>query len=223
MSQRIDLVTLSGSELRNGVPVVSALSPATDGSSDVEPFGALDMASQLGVYALPAESDGSGQCEGVVISPCGGSTAVCIGAIDRRNSKIYGALKPGDTVLCATGPKAVSQFMCKAEKRQAVAATKDSQDKQILLVLDGKNDRITITGFGHAIDVSRKDGIALVDSTGKAGIQIKDGTVSVFGNVVLGGRTPDPTVKIMMGPPIGSPGGAASPPMLPAMGVSIGK
>lgn len=217
--QRIELVTLSGSELRNGVPVVSAQIPSTD-----EPFGAVNMVSQLGVSSLPAESNDDGQCEGVVVSPCGGMNAVCVGMTDRRTAGIYGQLSAGDTCLHATGPGAVSQVLCKAKKKQVVLATKDTQDKQALIIVDGKNDKITITGFGHVIDVSRSDGISLVDSTGKAGIQIKDGTVSVFGEVVLGGRTPNPTLALMLGPKTGSPvGGASTPPMLAAMGVFIGQ
>jgi hypothetical protein len=219
MSQRIELATLSGSELRNGVPVVTAQNPSTD-----ESFGAVNMVSQLGVAALPAESNDDGSCEGVVITPCGGMNAVCVGQTDRRTAGVYGNLSAGDTCLHATGPGAVSQVLCKAKKRQTVLATKGTDDKQMLVVLDGKNDRITITGFGHVIDMSRKDGISLVDSTGKAGIQIKDGTVSVFGEVVLGGRTADPALKIMLGPATGSPvGGVSTPPMFAAMGVSIGR
>src|SRR4051812_3021453 len=114
----LNLVTLGATKLVNGVPTTQATSPLTDGEDDVEQYGEIEMMSQLGVDACPAEADDSGQAQGVVCESIGGSTAVCIGAIDRRNADIYGNLSPGDTCVHATGPLGVAQCLLKAKKRQ---------------------------------------------------------------------------------------------------------
>lgn len=214
----LNIVTLGASKLANGVPTVQAASPLTDTTEDVEQSGQIEMLSQLGVYAMPAESDATGHVDAVICENVGGANAVCIGAIDRRNASMYGNLKPGDTALCSTGPKAVSQVLCKAEKRQVVLATKGSDQKQMLVVLDGKNDTVQITAFGLMFELSKKDGISLMD--GGAGIRIHDGTLQLLGKLAIN-QGANQAMAIALCPKTGSPGGAASVPLIPLQGCAV--
>lgn len=214
----LNLVTLGAVKLVKGVPTVQALSPITDGSDDVEQYGEIEMISQLGVAACPAEADESGQAQGVVCENLGGTNAVCVGAIDRRNASVYGNLGPGDTAVFSTGPKGVSQCLLKAEKRQAILATLGTDDKQILVVLDGKNNTLQITAFGQMFELSKENGISLTD--GGAGIRIHNGTLQLLGNLVVG-QGAQQALAIALVPKTGSPGGPASAPLVPLLGCSV--
>lgn len=214
----LNIVTLGASKLANGVPTVQAASPLTDATEDVEQSGQIEMLSQLGVYAMPAESDATGHVDAIICENIGGANAVCVGAIDRRNAAIYGNLKPGDTVLCATGPRAVSQVMCKADKRQVVLATKGSDQKQILFTLDGKNDVATWAAFGLIVELSKDNGISITD--GGAGIRIHNGTLQLLGKLVIN-QGANQAMAIALCPKTGSPGGPASVPLLPLLGCSV--
>lgn len=214
----LNIVTLGATQLVKGVPVVQASSAITDGSEDVESYGGIEMWLALGLSASPAPANDAGQAQGVIVENVGGTNAACVGAIDRRNADIYGKLTPGDTVLHATGPEGVSQVMCKAAKRQVVLATKGSDEKQILVVLDGKNDKLQITAFGLMFEMSKADGITLSD--GGAGIRIHDGTLQLFGNLVIG-QGVNAAMAIALCPKTGSPGGPASTPLIPLMGCSV--
>lgn len=216
----LNIVTLGASKLVNGVPVVQAVSALTNGTEDVETYGEIETISQLGVSACPAEADDKGHVDGVICEQVGGANAVCVGAIDRRNAAIYGSLGPGDTCVHATGPNAVAQCLLKAKKRQAILATKDKSDKQMLVILDGKNETIQITAFGALLQLSKADGWTCLDETGK-GWRLSGGTLHLTADVHIGGPIPLP-FKVMLGPPTGSPGGAASVPMTAAMGLSFG-
>ncbi len=212
-----DLVDLGASELTNNVPTLEAGSPVT-GDADLDDVGTIEFTSQLGVSAMPAAANDAGRAQGVILKGVAGRNAVCVGAIDRRNAGIYGNLSPGDTALHATGPDAVSMVLCKAKKRQTVLATKGTDGKQILVVLDGKNDSLKLTAFGHVFEISKKDGLSLTD--GKAGIHIKNGTLVLFGKVQFG-RKPKPGLAVMLGPKTGSPGGAGSVPLTPLLDVGV--
>ena len=216
----LNLVSLGATKLVNGVPTVQASSALTNGTEDIESYGALEMVSQLGVSAVPAEADKDGQAQGVICENLAGSNAVCIGAIDRRNASVYGNLKPGDTAIYSTGPKGVSQCLLKAEKRQAILATKGSDDTQILVVLDGKNDKIQVLAFGAVLELSKSGGWSCLDDTGK-GWRLSGGTMHITADVHIGGLVPLP-LKVMLGPPTGSPGSVASVPMIAAMGITFG-
>ena len=217
----LNLVTLGASKLINGVPVVQAVSSITDDAADLEPYGEIDVMSQLGVSAIPAEADASGQAQGVICENVAGVKAMCVGGRDTRNAAIYGNLKPGDTCVHSTGPKGVSQCLLKAEKRQAILATKGTDDTQILVVLDGKNNKIQITAFGAVLELSKEAGWSCMDDTGK-GWRLQGGTLHVTAALHVGGMVPNPAMALMMGPKTGSPGGPASVPLLPVMGVTIG-
>jgi len=216
-----NLVTLGASKLVNGVPLVQALSAITDAANDVSPYGEIDVVSQLGVSACPAEADASGQAQGIICENVAGVKAMCIGARDTRNASIYGNLKPGDTALHATGPKGVSQCLLKAEKRQAILSTKDSKNRQILVVLDGKNDKLQIAAFGATLELSDDGEWSCVDKTGK-GWRLQGGTMHITAALHIGGMVPNAAMAIMVGPKVGSPGGAAAAPMIPLPGVTFG-
>jgi len=223
MSDAVVVVLGASHVTAEGVPLIQAVNPIGNSNDDVEPFGEVASYQVLGVTSLPWPTTKEGHAEGLVIVNVGGHDAVLVGARDLRTAKIVGKMGPGDTVLHSTGPEQAAQVQLKEKKRQVVLATKDSSGETMMVILDGKNDAVQIVGAGHAFKMSRKDGISLVDSSGKAGIQIKDGVVSIFGALVFGGRTPDPAFKFMLGPATGSPGAAASTPMIAAPGISLGR
>lgn len=216
----LNIVTLGATKLVNGVPTVQAVSPLTNATEDVESYGEIEMLSQLGVSACPAEADDKGHVDAVICEQVAGTNAVCVGAIDRRNAAIYGNLSPGDTCVHATGPNAVSQCLLKAKKRQAILATKDKSDQQMLVILDGKNETIQITAFGSVLQLSKSDGWTCLDDTGK-GWRLSGGTMHITADLHIGGLIPLP-LKVMLGPPTGSPGSVASVPLIAAMGISFG-
>ncbi len=214
----VDIAILGASHVTaEGVTVAQAVVPLSDDTHDVEPFGEIDLMSCLGVSALPWPQDKTGHAECVIARNCGGRDAVGIGGRDTRSSKIVGKMKPGDTVVHSTGPNQAAQLQLKEEKKQAALVSEDSDGHTMMVILDGKNNRIQITGFGNMIELSPK-GINIV-SVGD--VLINGETIAIAGSVILGGLKPNPAMKIMTG--VGpSPGGAASIPMVPAPGVSIG-
>lgn len=199
----IEIVTLDGVTLdaATGAPLVSAKQPIT-GDDDVEDFGDAPLMQCLGVSSAPYSKTDEGYCEGVIATGVGSRDAVCLGARDTRTAKIIGKLAPGDTVVHTTGPNQAAQLQLKEAKKQALLVTKTSDGKTAVCGLDGKNDKFTVALKGYIVEVSEANGINLVDKTGKAGIQIKDGIVSIFGIVVLGGRSP---VAPMLGGTSGTP------------------
>lgn len=211
MADFADVVVLGATELVDGVPVVQARVALSALETDSEDFGRVDVMQGLGLTSAPWPADASGHAEAVVLRKVGGHEAVCVGARDTRTARIVGNLKPGDTVLHSTGPGQSAQLQLKESTRQAVLVTKGSDGKQVLVSLDGTADKVTIAAFGHVFEMSVANGICLIDSTGKGGLIIKDGIVSLFGVVVLGGRTP--TVPVISG---------TSPPGVPTPGVFAG-
>lgn len=216
----LESVTLSGATLKNGVPTISPADPITSSSEDTATFGDTEIQCALGLSAMPAAATEKGQAQGLAAMGVGGANATCISGIDRRNADIYGNLKPGDTALHPTGPNASGLVLCKADKRQIMLAQKGSDEKQILVVLDGKSDKATMTAFGYVVEISRKDGINLASATGTTGIQIKDDIGCLYGAWQYG-RERNPLLAIMLGPLVGSPGGAASPQLFPLKGFGV--
>lgn len=220
MARSADIVILGAvTQNDNGVPVVQAVVPLTDDTNDVEPFGEVDMMQCLGVTSVPWPKDDKGHAEGVVIPGAGNRDGVIVGARDTRCAKIAGKLKPGDTVVHSTGPNQSAQLQLKEESRQAALATTDAAGKGMIVLLDGKAKEIQISGFGMLFKMS-PSGITLTN--GDATILMQGKTIALGGEVILGGLTPNPAQKLMTGPPTGSPGGPASVPLLPAMGVAVG-
>lgn len=210
-----DLVDLGASKLD---PKTNALLVQAKGAGvsedDAPDYGEAPLFCALGVSARPAPANENGSAQGLSVDVPGGDGAIA-GARDTRTAAVYAELGPGETALHSTGENYDSRVFCKDQ----MVATIVGDD--LAWVLDRKNRKVTLAAFGLVFEYSEEAGINL--TTGKAGIQIKDDVVSVYGKVVLGGRTPDPSQMIMLGPPTGSPGGGASAPMLPSMGVFIGK
>lgn len=183
----IDIAVLGAvSQAADGSVRVQAQIPVANdnGENDVEPFGEIQIMQGLGLTSAPWPRDEKGYAEGVIARGCGGRNAVCLGARDTRTAAIVGNLKPGDTVLHSTGPNQSAQVQCKEEKRQVVLATIGTDGKQILVIADGKNDKIQVLAFGAVWEMKRDGGGAEINfSNGLgAGLQLKGNSVVVDGN-----------------------------------------
>lgn len=214
------LIVCNTSAINNetGVPEIEAIDLLASGEDANLPenrvsLGKMPMYQALGLSSMPCapDEDNLSWAEGVAIRNVGGWNFVCVGARDHRCAKIYGNLQPGDTVLHCTGPEPAPQVLLKREKRQVALVTKDESDNMLLSMLDGKNKKYQLLVAGYLVEVSDENGINLVDKTGSAGIQIKDGLVSIYGTVVLGGRVP-----------VGSVMGGVAAPGAPVPGVFVG-
>lgn len=214
----LDIAVLGASHVnKDGVPVVQASIGVKNETDDVEPFGDIDFLQTLGVSSLPWGAGPDGHAEGLVARGVGGRDGICIGARDTRTAGIVGKLKPGDTVVHTTGPQQAAQLQLKEEKRQAALVSEDTTGKTMMFMLDGKGDKIQLTAFGSIIEISR-DGISIVSA---GDIVLSGKTVSIQGQVILGGATPNPAMRVMTAP-TASPGGAGALPMVPAPGIFIG-
>ena len=214
----LDIAILGASHVnKDGVPVIQAQISVGRDANDTEPFGEIDLYQCLGVSALPWPKDAGGHAEGLVARDVGGRNAVLLGGRDTRSAKIVGKLKPGDTVVHSTGPNEAAQLQLKEEKRQAALVSEDSRGNTMMFMLDGKNDKIQLTAFGNIIELSR-DGITIVSA---GDLTLSGKTVSIQGQVILGGKTPNPAMRVMTAP-APSPGGVGSLPMVPAPGIFIG-
>lgn len=214
-----DLVKLGAATLNeNGEPVVQGHNPVEDSDADTETYGEIDMASALGVWALPAAADDDGHAEGVLLFGCGGASAVCVGGRDVRVSRdVIAQLGPGETCLGATGKGFDSRVFCKDQAVSIVVGD------DTILHLSRKEQKFVVAVAGALIEISEENGgIALYSPNGANGITITNDCVHIMGKVVLGGMVPNPALSIMLGPPTGSPAGVASVPLMAAMGVSIG-
>ena len=183
---KLDTPTL---DPKTNLPLIRATVPlaAEQGTTDVEEFGPIDAAMCLGVTSLPYPADDTGHAEGIVDRGCGNSDGVIVGGRDSRCASVVGKLKPGDSALHSTDPSASAQVQCKAS-RQVAAMTKGSDGKDMLLTLDGKNDKIQVAAFGGIIQMT-KDQIIITEPSGKASIVMKDGCIMLVGKVILGGVT----------------------------------
>jgi len=177
------------------------------GPDEVEPFGEIQVMQGLGFASAPWPADDNGHAEGVVVRDCGGRNAICIGGRDTRTAGIIGALQPGDTCVHSTGPQQSAQLLLKEKKRQAVLATKGTDKKQIVVLLDGKNDKVQIMAFGGTFEMSKSGGgCQIVLNTGKgAGLQMVGDTIVFDGKFMP--RSPTGPVLIAATAGIPSTGG----------------
>jgi hypothetical protein len=213
MSQ-FDVVNLGASTVSNGIPTYSATSDV-DGQGGVETFAQLEAFQALGLHAVPYPADDNGSAEAVVLRDCGGGVGCVIGARDTRTAGMTGNLKAGDTALCSTHPNQSAQLLLKGEKRQAVLATRGKNNKQIILLLDGNNDKIQINGFGMLIEMDGKTKEIYMSAGGSGGIIVNQTGGNLLGNWVVGGMTP--FMPVAMQAP-----GTAGITSLPAPGFFIG-
>lgn len=199
----LDIAVLGASKVdpETGAPKWQANVPLTDDTVDVEALGELDVFQSLGIYALPYGKTEEGYAEGVFARSCGGRSAVCLGARDTRTSGITGNLQPGDTVMCSTGPQQAAQVRCSEKKRQVVLATKDTRNKTVAFVLDGKNDKVQLAAFGHMLQFDR-DTISITHKSG-ASLVLDAGMIALLAKIILGGKVP--VAPVLSGAPPGSP------------------
>lgn len=165
-----------------------------------EPMGEMPLMQALGLTALPAPPDDSGQAELVALEGVGGFTACAVGGRDTRCADVAGRLKAGETCLHNTGGA--------ADKRAKVLLKEDCASivvgNDLVVMLDRKNSKIQVLGFGHILEMSSAQGIVMGAKGGKNGIQLKeDGSVTIWGTTVnLGGLTTPgtPATAVIMGP-----------------------
>jgi len=170
----------------NKLPLVQATVPITN-DEDYESFGEVAGYQALGVTALPYPPDDAGAAEGVVLRDVGNLTGAIIGARDERCAGVVANMQPGDAVLHSCDPQAKAQVRVHAN-RQVALVTEGTDGKTMLSLLDGKNDKITITAFGGLIEMT-KDGINIVAPGSKASILLKGDQIILLGNVQIGTAT----------------------------------
>ena len=165
-----------------------------------EPMGEMPLMQALGLTALPAPPDDNGQADLAVIEGLGGFTGCAVGGRDTRCSDVAGKLKPGETCLHNTGGTADTRSRVLLKENCASIIV----GNDLVLMLDRKNSKIQIVGFGHVFEMSAAQGIVMGAKGGKNGIQLKeDGSVTIWGTAVnLGGMTTPgtPATAVVMGP-----------------------
>jgi hypothetical protein len=213
-----DICQLGSSKVAKGVALWQGVIPiANDNAQNPnEPLGESAVYQALGVTSLPYPKDENGWAEAVALRNVGGRNAVYVGARDTRSAAIVGAMKPGDTVVHSTGPKQAAQLQLKEEKRQAVLYTKDTNNEGVAIVLDGKNNKIQIAGFGATIEIDKDGNISMIGKSGN-GILIQESGVHIKGKLKVAGLLPG--FAVMQGPQAGSPGGGAAAPMKAVEGI----
>lgn len=214
----LDVCTLGTSRLDPRTNVIVTQTTRGD-----ESFGELPMYQCLGVTSVPWAPDDKGAAEGIVAEGVGGLKGAIIGGRDARNAKITGNAKPGDTIVHTTGPSQAAQLQLKEAKRQAVLATRDTENKQIVIMLDGNSDKVSIAAFGYGIQIARSTGISLTSANGQHGIEVTDAGVLIRGKVQAGGKGAPPGMCMAVASPATWAAlTALAGPFTPVMGVTGG-
>ena len=181
----VEIVDLGASGLSeaSGAVWAQALGATIDEDGDEAPdYGKAVVMCGLGLAARPAPKDDTGSAQGVCVDASGQN--VCIAGHDPRAAKVYGEIDAGESALFATGKDYESRALAKKQLFAIIVG-----DDHVFVV-DRKNGQIVLNCPGGAIKVSKDDGVVLVDGSGKALVQLKDGKSMVGGEVILGGRTP---------------------------------
>ena len=193
-----DVCTINTSKLaENKLPLIQATVPITSDENDYESFGEVASYQALGVTALPAAPTSEGSAEGIILRDVGNFNGAIVGARDGRCSGVVASMQPGDTVLHSCDPQAKAQVRVHAN-RQIAMVTEGTDGKTMLQLLDGKNDKITITAFGGLIEMT-PDGISIVAPGSKASILLRGDQISLLGKVQLGGNVPAQNVLCALG------------------------
>lgn len=212
-----DIVDIGSSKLDPDTNVLLVQAKAAqmgDDEDDAPPYDDVPVYGLLGLQARPYHKTAEGNAQGVVDTSLPGTSGVITSMRDAReaSAKVVEELGEGETALHSTGPGFDARVFC---KEQMVA---QMVGDDCAVVLDRKEEKYTITCFGHHVEVSKANGISMIADG--AGIQIKGGMVILTGQVVLGGRTPLAPVLFSLTPVQGVPPG--SPPGTPSLGVFIG-
>ena len=178
------------------LPLIEASVPIT-GPEDYETFGEVASYQALGITSLPYPPSDQGHAEGVILRDVGALNGAIIGARDERCANVVATMKAGDTVLHSCDPKAKAQVRVHSN-RQVALVTEGSDGKTMLQLLDGKNDKITITAFGGLIEMT-PDGISIVAPGSKASILMKGDQIMLLGKVQIGSNVGDSNVLAAIG------------------------
>jgi len=196
----LDLCTLGAAQLNPETNVVTVQTLREFDDEQTEALGDAPMMCALGVTAIPLGPSDDGHAEGITMSPCGPYASGIVGATDTRCADVVGRMKPGDTCVHNTGGTAETRS--RGFFKENCASVIVGND--LVLMLDRKNSKITITGFGHIFEMSSAQGVLMMAKGGKNGIQLKeDGSVTIWGTTVnLGGLTTPgtPATAVVMGP-----------------------
>lgn len=204
----LEIVKLGAAVLVNGTPTWQATIPVSNDNAKIESFGEVDTFQALGFAAMSAPPDADGEAEAIGARGLAGRDFVVFGGRDTRSATVQGKLGPGDTAMFATGPKkdAVAQVQCKAQKRQVLLATEDTNEETMVFVLDGKNKKVQLAAIGAMIEIDKDGDIAIVNSSG-CGILIQSSGIHFKGPVHFPGIRPG--MAIQQGPATGDPSGVA--------------
>jgi hypothetical protein len=169
------------------LPLIQATVPITS-DEDYETFGEVASYQALGITALPFPPTEDGYAEGVILRDVGALNGAVIGSRDERCAGVVATMRPGDAVLHSCDPEAKAQVRVHAN-RQIAMVTEGTDGKSMVSMLDGKNDKITITAFGGIIEMT-PDGISIVAPGSKASILMSGDQITLLGKVQLGGIAP---------------------------------
>lgn len=212
----LDIGILGAAALEDGVPAWQVNVAVGNDNNDVEPCGEVAVFQPLGFNSMPAPKDGDGHAEALFARDVAGRSVVVLGGRDARQADRVGKMGPGDTGICATGPKATAQVQCKAKKRQVFMAVDDAQDKTMMLLLDGKNKKAQWAARGAMVEISEDGDISIVNKEG-SGILIQGNKIHIVGELALPGMTPG--FALMQGLPAGQVAGPAAVLLTPVQGV----
>lgn len=200
-----DLYTLGASRVVNAdgsftSPVCHVTLEVDEATGTREDMGEVPLMFALGLTSLPAAPDENGQADGVALEGVGGFNSCVVGGRDTRCSDVAGKLKPGETCVHNTG--GTSETRARVLLKENCAAIIVGND--LVQMLDRKNQKIQIIGFGGVFEMSKAQGIVMTPKGGKCGIQLKeDGSVTIWGATVnLGGLSAPgtPATAVLMGP-----------------------
>lgn len=211
-----EFCVLGSSKVVKGVTLWQGVVPVANDTTDAEPIGEAPVFQSLGVSSLPYPKTAEGYAEGFGVRNAAGRSFAFLGARDTRTAEIVGKMEGGDTVVHTTDPSQSSQLQLKGKKRQAALTTKSSKKKTMMVLLDGKSDKVQITGLGAMIEIDKSGDISIVGKGG-ASILLQGNNIFLNGNVKLQGMLPGNC--LMQGPPVPYVGGVTATTMTPVMGV----
>jgi hypothetical protein len=165
-------------------PVVRALLELDAEAQHVVDKGTIPLFGALGFTSLPAPPDDNGHAEGVCLDDVG-QTGVIVGARDTRCTDVYGKLKAGESAAHNTGGTPATRS--RSFWKENCASTIVGND--MVFMMDRKNKKITLTGFGHILELSEANGITLMTKGGKTCLHLmENGVLDIIAPTVnLGG------------------------------------
>lgn len=124
---------------------------------DGEDFSSINVFGTLGITSLPAPYRGDGYTE-YLVNP---NLGIAIAARDTRIADVVGQLSAGDTAVHSTGSQHASRLFLKEDSRIAALLVKDSDGKDMGIVIDGVNKKIQIFLAGQMFQLDAASGISI--------------------------------------------------------------